>query len=98
MTNLPPPRPSAWDLDVLEVLEARDGIPTEVRLVDNSTLIVHNVAIGYDSGDEHAHVSTNISPEVDGTTFDFFFTDNVVSLINPENGITLLTRPADPTH
>lgn len=83
-------------MEVLQVLAAREGAATEVHLVDNSALIVHNIAIGYDARDEHAHVSTNVSPEVEGTTFDFFFTDAVVSLVNPETGSTLLMRPADP--
>ena len=60
---------------------------------DGSVLIVHNIAFGYDAGDEHAHVSTNVSPRVDGTIFDFFFTDAVISLIDPENGRVLLALP-----
>ncbi len=39
-------------------------------------------------GDEHAHVTTNISPGLDGTSIDFFHTSEVV-LVMDEDGTVL---------
>ncbi|MDT4892338.1 MAG: hypothetical protein QOE97_1373 [Pseudonocardiales bacterium] len=58
-------------------------------LRDGTTLVVHNIAWGYDDGDDSAHVTTNISPRLDGTTIDFFCTSDVVSLADPQTGAAL---------
>lgn len=46
-------------------------------LRDGRRLSVINVAWGYDIGDEYAHVTSNISPGIDGESVDFFFTSDV---------------------
>ena len=88
--ELPPANPSKWDLAVLEVLQARDGIATIVHLEDSARLSVFDIAWGYDAADTHSHITSNISPGVEGASIDFFRTDNVVMLVDPETNVTLL--------
>ena len=54
------------DVDVISLLVQRDGKATLVTLKNGLGLTVHNIAWGYEIGDEYAHVTTNIDPEVDG--------------------------------
>jgi hypothetical protein len=49
---------------------------------------VRNIAWGYDIGDEFAHVTTNVSPAVEGASIDFFFTSEVRAVID-EDGLPL---------
>ena len=72
-----PGPPDERDLEVLAALQDRDGRLTEVELIDGRRLRVWNIAWGYDQGDSHAHVTTNISPAIDGEAVDFFFTREV---------------------
>lgn len=74
--NQPPPRDTA----LLDLLRAREGQRTTVVLADGKRLTVLNIAWGYDMGDEFAHVTTNISPEIEGTSAGFFFTHDVREL------------------
>lgn len=53
------------DIEVITLLASRDGIPTVVTLNTGSQCTVHNIAWGYDVGDEYAHVTTNISPKIE---------------------------------
>jgi hypothetical protein len=71
-------------------LQGRDGVLTEVELSNGSVLRVWNIACGYDAGDSWAHVSTNVSPDVPGEHFDFFFTQDVRSVRAPESGDVLV--------
>ncbi|MBB2965231.1 hypothetical protein [Methylobacterium sp. R2-1] len=34
-------------------------------------------------GDDYEHITSNISPMVDGSTIDLFFTDEVVRIVDP---------------
>ena len=77
------------DESLLEVLRMRDREASEVVLRDGKKLTVFNIAWGYDMGDEFAHVTSNISPEVDNADIDFFFTNQVVRIVDPENGAIL---------
>lgn len=61
-----------------------------VTLLDGRTYTVHNIAWGYDSGDAHAHVTTNISPDVDGASIDLFFTNEISRIVDPLTGEVLL--------
>jgi hypothetical protein len=54
--------------------------PCMVRLADDRLLRVLNIAWGYDLGDDHAHVTTNISPSEAGADIDFFFTCEIEEL------------------
>src|SRR5262245_46529230 len=84
------------DAAVLQVLRERDGQPTEARLSDGRTMTVVNIAWGYDLGDEFAHVTTNVSPDVEGQEIDFFFTSEVESLADTTSGEVLFSgQPLD---
>lgn len=82
-------QPPAADGDLVALFQSRDGQATEVVLRDGQRLIVFNIAWGYDIADEYAHVTTNVSPDVEGATIDFFFNDDVVKVIDPGSGAIL---------
>src|SRR5262249_25279443 len=73
---------------VLQILKRRCGEWSEVWLRDGRRVRVLNIAWGYDLDDPVAHVTTNISPSLAGADLpvDFFRTDEVVRIIDPENG------------
>ncbi len=62
-----------------------------VVLDDERQLQVLDIAWGYDWGDEYAHVLTNTSPEANGMSLDFFYTDRVVAVMS-EDGVPLYRR------
>ncbi|MCB5170125.1 hypothetical protein LG634_35655 [Streptomyces bambusae] len=86
-------QPQPQDEAILQLLQDRDGLPSEVLLRDGVALTVFNIAWGYDIGDEYAHVTTNISPAVEGTTVDFFLTKSVAAILDPASGAVLLETP-----
>lgn len=86
--------PAVVDQEFITLLNDRDsdGLPTEVVLRDGQHLLVHNIAWGYDMGDVHAHVTTNCNiPTPSGAPLDFFFTSEVVSVIDPATQRVLMT-------
>ena len=64
-------------------LTARDGQKTRVELSGPRSLEVFNIAWGDDMGDDYEHITSNISPMVDGSTIELFFTDEVVRIVDP---------------
>jgi hypothetical protein len=79
------------DVELLRTLQERDAVQTVVVLRDDRRLMVHNIAWGYDMGDEWAHVTSNISPSVTGASIDFFFTNEVASMIDPITNSVIYT-------
>jgi hypothetical protein len=77
------------DKALVDLLRQRDGASTTVIFKDDRRLEVRNVACGYDEGDEYAHISTNVSPQVTGVPFDFFFTSEVQTVLDPGTGARL---------
>ena len=77
------------DKALIDLLRERDSQRTIVMLKDGQRLEVLNIAWGYDVGDKYAHVSTNISPSLTGLPFDFFFTSEVRTVLDPETGAQL---------
>ena len=75
-----PPEPA--DQQLLDLLQARDGLLTYVLLDNGQRLPVHDIAWGYGMGDEYAHVTTNCSPPVRGRPVDFFVTSQVTRLLD----------------
>jgi hypothetical protein len=71
---------------IVPLLKARDGQSTKLELSGPRSLEVFNIAWGEDIGDDYEHITTNISPEVNGTTVDLFFADEVASVIDPASG------------
>lgn len=74
---------------IVEILERRTGVETTVKMATGETCAVFNLAWGRDMGAAWEHVTTNISPDVEGASLDFFLTDDVVKLEDPRTGETL---------
>jgi hypothetical protein len=68
-----------------------------VRLSESRTLRVFNIAWGQDIGDDFEHITSNISPRVEGAATDFFFTDEIVSIVDPAKGETLWETEGTPS-
>ena len=85
----------AVDTHLLNLLRKRDGAATLVELRSGNTLRVLNIAWGYDIGEPYAHVSTNVGPSIEGESFDFFHTYEVVRLRDPGTNKTLIEASGD---
>jgi hypothetical protein len=77
------------DGELLDLLMRREGIPTLVTLNSGLQVTVHNIAWGYDIGDQYAHVTTNISPRIASASIDFFFTSDIRSIADSVLGESL---------
>lgn len=84
--------PGPVDADLVDLLCRRGGLETTVVLADGRRLRVLNIAWGYAIGDEHAHVTTNISPDVPGTRVDCFVTNNVDSVLDETSAVIFRAR------
>lgn len=81
---------------IVPLLNARGGHRTELELSDHRSLIAYNIAWGEDIGDDYEHLTTNISPAVDGTDADLFFTDEVAKILDPETRAVLWETDGTP--
>ena len=77
------------DKDIIKIFNSHDGIPLEVTVKSMKKHIVLNIAWGYDDGDEYSHISTNISPSIDGYDFDFFYSNEILKIYNTKNKETV---------
>lgn len=77
---------------IVPILRERDGLPTTIELDDGRVLTVFNIAWGIDDGEDFEHLMTNISPEVDGASIDFFLTSEVRSVSAGESSELLWYR------
>jgi hypothetical protein len=82
-------RDDPLDKALVDLLRERDGDSTIVILEDGQRLDVRNIVWGYDQGDKYAHISTNVSPRLAGQPFDFFFTSQVQTVVDPGTGARL---------
>ena len=85
------------DERIIFLFRARDGALTNVELESGDSLRVYNIAWGYDIGDSFAHITTNISPNIDGEEADFFFS-NEIRAIRDASGKLLLTVSSTTTN
>ena len=85
----PPPK----DGTLIEILTKRDGQDAVAKLEDGRCLNMWNIAWGYDTGDEFAHITTNISPPDEAHDADFFFTSELAALIDPETDAMIYQPP-----
>ena len=83
-------RASASAQRVLDVLRARDGVPTIIQLKNGRACNAVNIAWGQDDGASEYHLTTNASPSIPGTSIDAFATDEVVTVTDPKTGERLL--------
>ena len=80
----------------LNILVQRCGQPSIVQLTNGKTCRVHDVACGYDLGDDVAHVTTNISPGPgQPCDVDFFHANEVARIEDAQDG-HLLFDAIDP--
>lgn len=82
---------------IVSLLQTRDGRATTIELLADRVATVFNIAWGDDLDDNYEHISTNISPEVDGASFDFFFTDEVARVVDPATHAVLWETDGIPT-
>lgn len=80
------------DQQIIEIFKSTDQLEKAVYLDNNSILIVFNIAWGYDNGDEFAHITTNISPEIRNSEIDYFYTNEIQKIEDRTNGKTLYDR------
>jgi len=69
---------------------------TRLELSGERSLDVFNIAWGEDIGDDYEHVTTNISPDLNGGIIDLFFTDEVARVFDPESGAVLWESDGTP--
>lgn len=85
--------PSDRDGAVLWVLDHTAGIPASVDLLDGRSLLVRDIAYGYDVGDVDAHVTANTDP-AHGEPH-FFYTNEVHRIMSTTTGLTLVEVDAE---
>jgi len=76
----------AADDSMIAAFQDRDGLPTLVTFRDGSSMIVSNIAWGYDEGAKWAHVTSNISPAIDNASVGFFYASEILRLNDAETG------------
>ena len=79
--------PRDRDGAVLWVLDHTEGIPRSVDLLDGRSLVVRDIAYGYDVGDLDAHVTANTDP-AHGEPH-FFYTSEVHRITSRKTGLKL---------
>ena len=77
---------------IVKILENRCGQSTMVYLEDGQILNVNDIVYGYDLGEDFAHITTNISPPVDGIEIDFFYVNQVIKIEDSEVGKIIYAR------
>lgn len=80
------------DEHIIKIFKTTDQIEKMVCLDNNSVLTVWNIAWGYDIGDEFAHITTNISPEIKNSNIDCFYTNEIQKIEDLTNGKILYDR------
>jgi hypothetical protein len=74
---------------LIEIFKNHNGHELKVQLRNGEIKSVWNIAWGYDIGDEYAHITSNISPEVIGSTIDFFYSHEITRIIEVESNRTI---------
>jgi len=77
------------DRDIIGLLRSRDGVLTRLRLRDGRELDVLNIAWGYDEDARYAHLTTNVSPALEGVDIDVFGTEEIAEMMDPATGVVV---------
>jgi hypothetical protein len=85
--------PAPRDEALLAMFLERVGSPSRVVLRDGNILTVFNIAWGYDVGDEYSHVTSSVSPAVEGSAVHLFFTNDVDHVLDPASDVILFDWP-----
>lgn len=80
------------DQHIIAIFKTTDQLEKAVYLDNNTILTVFNIAWGYDIGDEFAHITTNISPEILNSDIDYFYTNEIQKIEDRTNGKILYDR------
>lgn len=80
------------DQHIIDTFKTTDQIEKVVYLDNNSNLTVWNIAWGYDIGDEFAHVTANINPEIKSSDIDYFYTNEILKIEDRKNGKPCMTE------
>jgi hypothetical protein len=86
---LDPGQPTEAARQIVGILQRRDNSESSVRLLDGRVYRVMNIAWGIDALDTAYHITTNISPDVDGYSIDVFRTDEVDFIVDTASGSVL---------
>lgn len=70
------------DSHIIEIFNFLDNTETNVTLHDGKELKVWNITWGYDESEDYAHITSNISPIKEGTSIDFFHTNEIKTISN----------------
>jgi hypothetical protein len=79
-------------IDIVELLESRDGQLTLVHLADGRVLDAFDCAAGRDMGAEWEHVTLNASPGTADRPIHLVVTSDIVRLVDPANQTLLYQR------
>lgn len=77
------------DQHIIDIFLGYDQLEKLIYLDDGTVLTAWNIAWGYDIGDEYAHVTTNISPEIKNASIDYFYTNQIERIEERSTGKTL---------
>ena len=80
------------DKHIIELFKLTDKNRKTVFLDNNRVLIVWNITWGYDIGDDFAHITTNINPEIQDADIDHFYTNEIQIVEDQTNGRILYDR------
>ena len=79
-------------MQLIEVLEARDGQLTLLELANGTTFRSFNIAYGRDYGDEWEHFTLNISPRIEGEVVEWLSSGDVRTALDPQTAEVLYRR------
>jgi len=79
---------------IVEILVRRNGIPTDIDLESGQVVRALTVAYGLDIHDEFHHITTNANPPGD-LPIDFFYTNEIVRISDPDTRRTLYPGQGD---
>lgn len=85
----PSSQPEPAESDLIDLLSARNGVRTVVKLRCGAQHEVWDIAWGYDALNDQPHVTTNVSPGVPDRPLDVFTTDEVLTVLDPDSGQTI---------
>jgi len=80
------------DKKIIDLFNENDGRLLTVEMNDGEQYKIWNIAWGYDMGDEFAHVTGNISPSVENSSIDFFYTNDIRKIISEDKNECLYQK------
>jgi len=75
------------DINIIDLFKQNDGKLLLITLENNDLIRIWNIAWSYDIGDEYVHVTTNISPEKENESVEYFFTNEIMKISDSDGKI-----------